>query len=113
MKTVVFKVQTVTPTFMGGGEGRFDGIRIPEIKGVMRMRWWFRALAGCFVGDDLSRLKDIEGNIFGIANDSKNNQKSKFRLSIENSKWNCNNFSRPFKVLCQSGNIKQMYGGLT
>lgn len=83
MKTVVFKVQTVTPTFMGG-EGRFDGIRIPEIKGVMR--WWFRALAGCFVGDDISRLKDIEGNIFGIANDSKNNQKSKFRLSIENSK---------------------------
>jgi len=69
---------------MGGGEGRFDGIRIPEIKGVMR--WWFRALAGCFVGNDLSRLKDIEGNIFGIANDSKNNQKSKFRLSIENSK---------------------------
>lgn len=84
MKTVVFKVKTVTPTFMGGGEGRFDGIRIPEIKGMMR--WWFRALAGCFVGDDISLLKDIEGNLFGIANDSKNNQKSKFRLSIENSK---------------------------
>lgn len=82
MKSLVFTVKTITPTFMGGGDGKFDGIRIPEIKGMMR--WWFRALAGSFVGDKFEKLRQIEGDLFGIAEDKKNSHRSKFKLSVEN-----------------------------
>lgn len=82
MKMMVLEIRTITPTFMGGGDGRLDGIRIPEIKGMMR--WWFRALAGGFVGDDFKKLKQIEGDLFGRVIDKENTQKSKFRLFVDN-----------------------------
>lgn len=83
MKNVLLKIKTITPTFMGGGNGRLDGIRTSEIKGMMR--WWFRALAGSFAGNNYEELKKLEGRLFGIADDKKNSQKSKFKLSITNS----------------------------
>ncbi|WP_022855924.1 type III-B CRISPR module RAMP protein Cmr1 [Thermodesulfobacterium thermophilum] len=86
MKTVTLKIKTITPTFMGGGDGKFDEIRTSEIKGMLR--WWFRALAGSFVGNDYKELKKYEGRFFGIADAKKSSQKSKFKLLITNSKLN-------------------------
>lgn len=81
MRSIVFKIKTVTPTFMGGGDGRFDGIRASEIKGIMR--WWFRALTGVGVGDNLNELKGIEGSIFGLAESKSNSCRSKFKITVE------------------------------
>jgi CRISPR-associated protein Cmr1 len=80
MKKVDLQVRTTTPTFMGGGDRRLDGIRVSEIKGMMR--WWFRALAGSLIGDDLPKLKKLEGNIFGNTYGEKQTRKSKFRISV-------------------------------
>jgi CRISPR type III-B/RAMP module RAMP protein Cmr1 len=71
MKIIEFKIKTITPTLMGGGFGQNDGIRPSEIKGMMR--YWFRAVAGSFIRhfphndfkEDLKKLKDLEGIIFG------------------------------------------------
>lgn len=88
---LILRVKTITPTFMGGGDGRLDGIRIPEIKGMMR--WWFRALSGAFLGnkinelkyvEGINELKYVEGSIFGMASDKKNTCRSKFKITIKN-----------------------------
>lgn len=82
MKSIVFKIKTITPTFMGGGDSRLDRIRTSEIKGMMR--WWFRALAGGVVGDDINRLRGLEGTIFGATESKSNSCKSMFKILLAN-----------------------------
>jgi len=76
MKKIEFSVKTITPTLMGGGFSQNDGIRPSEIKGIMR--YWFRAIAGSVIGDDLEALKDLESKVFGSQD-----RKSPFRIVVE------------------------------
>ncbi|MGJ3558965.1 type III-B CRISPR module RAMP protein Cmr1 [Streptomyces sp. INA 01156] len=55
-------LQTVTPVFNGTGD-EAAGIRVPSLRGAMR--YWFRALAAPYVGDDLRLLKGMEAEVFG------------------------------------------------
>jgi len=77
LKEITFKVKTITPTLMCGGFGQNDGIRPSEIKGMMR--YWFRAVAGSVIGDNLEALKKLENQIFGSKE-----RKSPFRIIIYN-----------------------------
>ncbi len=79
MKSINFTVKTITPTLMGGGFGQNDDIRPSEIKGMMR--YWFRAVAGVVVGDDIKALKLLEEKVFGSQE-----RKSPFRILIINKK---------------------------
>ncbi|MEM2096867.1 MAG: type III-B CRISPR module RAMP protein Cmr1 [Methanothrix sp.] len=53
----------VTPLFMGGADPKVPELRVPGIKGALR--FWWRALAWSWCGGDLSRIRDLEGQIFG------------------------------------------------
>jgi len=58
-----FKLEAVTPIFMRGADQTKAEIRAPSIKGLMR--WWFRALAGSYFGDDITGLRKAEEFVFG------------------------------------------------
>ncbi len=75
MQSIEFKIKVITPTLMGGGFGQNDGIRPSEIKGMMR--YWFRALAGSVVGNDIKALKSLEEKVSGSQE-----RKSPFRTVI-------------------------------
>ena len=63
MYEVEFTLEAVTPIFMRGADQTKAEIRAPSIKGLMR--WWFRALAGSYFGDDISGLRKAEEFVFG------------------------------------------------
>ena len=75
---------------MGGGFGQNDGIRSSEIKGMMR--YWFRAVAGSVIGNDIKAIKSLEEKAFGSQE-----KKSPFRIVIrglkETSQINLNWFN--------------------
>ena len=75
MQSLEFTVKVITPTLMGGGFGQNDGIRPPEIKGMMR--YWFRTVAGSVIGNDIKALKSLEEKVFGSQE-----RKSPFRIVI-------------------------------
>ncbi|MDH7477712.1 MAG: type III-B CRISPR module RAMP protein Cmr1 [Candidatus Bathyarchaeota archaeon] len=61
-----FTIEAVTPIFIAGADQRSienEGLRAPSLRGLMR--WWFRALAGDYLGDSLRHLKEAESEIFG------------------------------------------------
>jgi len=58
-----FEVEAITPIFMRGADQSQAEIRASSIKGLMR--WWFRALAGNYFGDDVAGLKKVEDYVFG------------------------------------------------
>jgi len=60
------KVEAITPVFIAGadqGNIENEGLRAPSLRGLMR--WWFRALAGNYLGNNLGYLKEAESEIFG------------------------------------------------
>ncbi|WP_457548460.1 type III-B CRISPR module RAMP protein Cmr1 [Archaeoglobus sp.] len=61
-----FDVEAITPIFMRGADQSKAEIRASSIKGLMR--WWFRALAGNYFGDDIAGLKKAEEYVFGSTN---------------------------------------------
>jgi len=66
MEEVSLEVETVTPLFIAGADQRNignEGLRPPSLRGLMR--WWFRALAGNYAGNDIVSLKRAEDEIFG------------------------------------------------
>ncbi|WP_010478243.1 type III-B CRISPR module RAMP protein Cmr1 [Thermococcus zilligii] len=65
MYRATFELEAVTPVFMRGADQGRAEFRAASVKGVMR--WWFRALAGAYLGNDVRKLKEIEGRIFGSA----------------------------------------------
>ncbi len=75
MQYVTFQLKVITPTLMGGGFGQNDGIRPSEIKGMMR--YWFRAIAGSVIGNDIKAIKSLEEKAFGSQE-----RKSPFRILI-------------------------------
>ncbi len=58
-----FELEAITPIFMRGADQRQAEIRSASIKGLMR--WWFRALAGNYFGNDIAGLKKAEESVFG------------------------------------------------
>ncbi|GAB6072413.1 hypothetical protein JCM14244_07900 [Venenivibrio stagnispumantis] len=79
MKEITLEVEIITPTLMGGGFGQNDNIRPSEIKGMMR--YWFRAIAGSVLGNNIEEIKKVEDRLFGSQT-----TKSPFRLLISNKK---------------------------
>lgn len=69
MTWVSLTLQTTTPLINGGAGPADDNdrtaVRAPSIRGAMR--YWFRALAGVFAGNDLELLARLEGAVFGRA----------------------------------------------
>ncbi|ALV63527.1 CRISPR-associated RAMP Cmr1 [Thermococcus sp. 2319x1] len=65
MYEATFELEAITPLFMRGADQRKAEFRSASVKGVMR--WWFRALAGNYLGNSISKLREIEGTIFGSA----------------------------------------------
>ncbi len=65
MHKAEFEVEAITPIFMRGADQDQSQaeIRASSIKGLMR--WWFRALAGNYFGDDVAGLKKVEDYVFG------------------------------------------------
>ena len=73
-----FEAETITPLVMGGADPRSDsvlreGLRPPALRGLLR--FWFRAIMGGILGDDIKALRKVEGRVFG---DTK--QRSSFLL---------------------------------
>ncbi len=58
-----FELEAITPIFMRGADQSKAEIRASSIKGLMR--WWFRALAGNYFGDDIAGLRRAEEYVFG------------------------------------------------
>lgn len=76
MKEITFELETITPLFIAGADQRNienEGLRAPSLRGLLR--WWFRALAGNYVGNNIASLKRAEDKIFGCTN-------SKSRVSL-------------------------------
>src|SRR5262249_52030198 len=56
-------LEVATPLFNGGaGEGTAE-LRISSLRGAMR--FWFRALAGVGIGNNLKSLTELEKHVFG------------------------------------------------
>ncbi len=71
-----FTLEAVTPIFMRGADQTKAEIRAASIKGLMR--WWFRALAGSYFGDDIAGLRKAEEYVFGSTK-----QRSKVVVEVE------------------------------
>ncbi|WP_099211687.1 type III-B CRISPR module RAMP protein Cmr1 [Thermococcus henrietii] len=65
MYEATFELETITPLFMRGADQRKAEFRSASIKGVMR--WWFRALAGSYFGNNIAKLREAECRVFGCA----------------------------------------------
>jgi len=63
MYGATFDLEAITPIFMRGADQTKAEIRVSSIKGLMR--WWFRALAGNYFGDDVVSLRRVEEYVFG------------------------------------------------
>jgi len=72
---VGFELEAVTPVFMRGADQSKVEIRAASIKGLMR--WWFRALAGNYFGNNADELRKAESRIFGSTD-----YKAKFSIEI-------------------------------
>jgi CRISPR-associated protein Cmr1 len=57
-----FKVELVTPCFLGGARDQADW-RGASIRG--QLRWWFRAVAGAHFAQDLEKVRSAEEEIYG------------------------------------------------
>jgi CRISPR type III-B/RAMP module RAMP protein Cmr1 len=57
------QLEVVTPVFLAGADTEEAEVRTPAMIGVWR--FWFRAVMGGIVGDDLRRLRDLEARLFG------------------------------------------------
>ncbi len=82
MHEAEFELEAVTPIFMRGADQTKAEIRSTSIKGLMR--WWFRALAGNYFGNDITGLKKAEEFVFGSTN-----QKSKVDVEIAEISGKC------------------------
>ncbi len=63
MDKVSFELEVITPLFLGGADGKTPELRPPSIRGAMR--FWFRAMMGGLIGNDLDQLSKLETLIFG------------------------------------------------
>jgi len=62
MQTVTFNCEVITPMFLGGADQQPE-LRPPSIRGAMR--WWFRAMMGGIIGNNIPDLQKLEMLVFG------------------------------------------------
>src|SRR5436305_637357 len=62
MERAIFRVQLVTPCFLGGAVKQAEW-RAASLRG--QLRWWYRAVAGAVYAGDLARVRGGEERIFG------------------------------------------------
>ncbi|GAB3105807.1 type III-B CRISPR module RAMP protein Cmr1 [Streptomyces calidiresistens] len=63
MTWITLRLTVATPLFSYGANQLESGVRVPSLRGAMR--FWFRALAGSVVGNDLRLLAELESAVFG------------------------------------------------
>ena len=64
-----FKLVTVTEAFVGGADARALDVKAVSI--LEPMRFWFRAMMGSVIGNDLARLRALESLAFGSTDTGK------------------------------------------
>ncbi|GAA3820757.1 type III-B CRISPR module RAMP protein Cmr1 [Streptomyces chiangmaiensis] len=77
MPWTTLTLETTTPVFNGEHGQSGATVRVPSLRGGMR--FWFRALAGNIVGNDLDLLAKLEHDVFGATD-----QQSRIALRIPN-----------------------------
>jgi len=85
-------IKFITPAFIRGANQRSAELRTASIKGAMR--WWFRALAGNYFGDDIEGLKRAESYVFGSTG-----QRSRVSISLSVVEPEDFRFDRKFRGL--------------
>jgi len=78
MRFMEFELETITPLFMAGYDGRTPELRPPSFKGMMR--FWWRAMNGHL---SLNSLKERESEIFGGSGENQGKSKIIIRVSSE------------------------------
>lgn len=78
MHRTTIKCKTTAPLFMAGPETRIPELRATGIKGNMRFIWRAIQCAG-----DISKLRELEGEIFGNAYGSNSTKASEMRLRVD------------------------------
>jgi CRISPR-associated protein Cmr1 len=63
MERLQLTCEVITPLFCAGINQQQPEIRPPSIRGAMR--FWYRALVGRLVRDDVNKLREVESRIFG------------------------------------------------
>jgi len=63
MPKLTVTLETVTPMFLAGADGRTPELRAASFRGALR--FWLRALLGAYAGDDLKTLHEEESKVFG------------------------------------------------
>jgi len=83
MKSIPFTLETITPLFLAGADGKTPELRPPSIKGMMRF-WWraykYPQLPMLSQKEKIETLSELEGEIFGSS--SKGGRKSSFSIRI-------------------------------
>ncbi len=81
MYSVSFDLETITPLFMAGADGKTPGLRPPSFKGMMR--FWWRAMRA---ENDIDTLAKDEAKIFGGTGKGEGKSKISIRISQKNLK---------------------------
>ena len=68
MPSITFDLETVTPLFMAGADQASAELRPPAFRGALR--YWFRAIAGGYYWNELTKLKEVESALLGNTQDS-------------------------------------------
>jgi len=92
-----FELETITPLFMAGTDGRIPELRAPSIKGALR--FWWRAMNGHLSIDE---LREKEAEIFGGSGEKQG--KSVFSIRIKDI-----NNKAPGKNIKQDYDLKFSY----
>jgi len=90
MADYTFNIEFITPLFMSGADQNAPELRAPSIKGAMR--FWFRAMMGKVLNDDVEKLRQIEGCILGNTLDEKSAAAAKFAIETTVKDGNRNTF---------------------
>ncbi len=80
MNPIIFKLETVTPMFLAGEDGKTFELRPPTIKGLIRYWWRAQYWGKQLELIDKSVIEKKEGQLFGTA--AKNGYKSPFSIRL-------------------------------
>lgn len=78
MPSITFDLETVTPLFLSGANQEEAELRPPAFRGALR--YWFRAIAGGYLWDNINELKNIEASVLGDTTESHGSSKVSIRL---------------------------------
>lgn len=91
MNKIEFKIEIITPMFIGGADGKTEELRPPSIKGLMR--FWWRAMNGNL---SIRDMLEKETNIFGGGGERAN--KSSFSIKIADARVNSGEIPKKHRI---------------